>query len=128
MAKKPTKLPNSNPYKPNFWGMIQGITIATINKGQFLLFCLFLIIVILIIKAPGASVGELLHNFAGLLREEAILGWIFAFLELMVNIFVIRFQRKTHHDEIERISREKSKLQEELIGRKLHSSKGNKIE
>lgn len=53
----------SNYYRPNFWGMVRDIIIASINKGQFLLMGGWLIIFVLILKVDSNEASHLLRNF-----------------------------------------------------------------
>lgn len=122
MAKQ--KVADKKAYnRPNFWGMIQGIFIAAINKGQLLLLGAMFILMILIIKLPSNEASNILHELIRLIESYHILGWLFSVLLLISLVYTGKRLRRSHSTEISRLSEEKKKLQELLFNKKLKTSK-----
>lgn len=112
----------SNYYRPNFWGMVRDIIIASINKGQFLLMGGWLIIFVLILKVDSNEASHLLRNFKTLLIDLRILGWSLSGITIVGWYFNLKFVRRSFHREMNRISREKKEYQEKQLGYKLDTS------
>lgn len=108
--------------RPNFWGFLQIVLLAALNKGQLFGMGIVVIFIIFAIKLPNNEIVPLMKNFLFISNNKSIFGWIFAIIITIVSFFVIRWQRKIHTEEIKRISQEKRSLQEKLINKQLPSS------
>jgi len=115
------KIKNYN--NPNFWGMIQNVLIASLNKGQFIIGIFGIIVIILVIKLPSSDTKDLLVNFLEILKDWKFLGWftsiIFAFGWYTSN----KRLRKIYSEEFNRIGQEKTDLQNRFGKNKLKTSK-----
>ncbi len=123
MAKTQNVRSKSSTYRPNVWGMIQNIFIAAINKGQILIFGLFLIFIVLIVKLPTEQTYTVIHEFLDLLETWHILGWILSLILTIGIVYNGKRLRKIHSMEIDRLANEKKELQILLSKRKLNTSK-----
>lgn len=106
----------------NFWAMMQNVLIASINKGQGLLFCVFFIVAILIIKIPSDEAVVLIRDLLKTFSEYCAFGWVLFILMVLVFVITFKVLRRSHSNEMSRISSEKTKLQKERIPVKLGSS------
>lgn len=122
MARNQKRKNTNNSYRPNFWGFLQNVLIAALNKGQLLLMGLIVFFLIIVIKIPSDEILPFIKGLLDISKINSILGWVFAFLITFGSFFINRYQRKIHTIEIKRISEEKRKLQEKLSQTKLPSS------
>lgn len=118
------KHPKANPnyYRPNFWGMLRDIIIASLNKGQFLVMGFWLIVFILILKLDSSEALNLLRAFKTLLVDLRILGWTLFGITIVGWYFISKSVRRSHYREMSRISDEKKSYQERNLGQKLGTS------
>jgi len=114
---------NNQNNRPNLWGMIQNISIASLNKGQFPIAMVTILLLILIIKLPPEDASKLLFDILELLKSMHILGWILSLISLVAWYLNTKHIRKIHVIEVNRIAEEKKELQQQLLGKKLSSSK-----
>ena len=112
-----------NPYRPNFWGMISQVIIASINKGQLLLMAFFVILLVLLIKMPSSEMPMLAKHIFNTFESWHILGWVFASLEAIAWYFTSKMSRKSQVLEMNSVSEEKSILQKAALGKDLKSTK-----
>ena len=123
MASNNTKnKPKPTYNRPNFWGFLSNFSYASINKGQLLPILLTLCLLVFLFRLPSNHLldfgKEALHCF----EVWHILGWCIVLLETLSGYLIIRRMRKKHGEEIDRISKEKTILQEKLLNRKMGSS------
>lgn len=102
---------------------VRDIVVAAINKGQFLLFLLFLLLFALIIKMPAEQAGVLFIALEQDLRDFHLLGWIMEGITVAGWVVLNRRQRKTYRNEINRLSSEKNAAQTEQLGDLVKSSR-----
>lgn len=117
----PQRLENNNA-KPNIWGMFRDIGVASINKGQFMFFCFFGLIAILLLRMPANEIPNLLRSFGHLLERTKFWGWALFVIVTMCWYFNAKYLRKVHQREMARMAKEKAELQEQLSGRKMITS------
>lgn len=126
MARSTKREKSSRGYKTNIWGMIRDIGIASLNKGQFPLALVGAIIIILIVKMPSVETSAFLHSILNGFKSFSILGWGLSFALSIGWVIHAKSLRRTFSKEIERISGEKKRLQEEVAKRKLQTTKKRK--
>lgn len=122
MARNEKSRNKNNSYRPNFWGMLQNVLIAALNKGQLLPMAFTLVVVILIIKYPNDQIPALFDKILNVSITNGVFGWLFASGSTFGGFMLIRWQRRIHTKEIQRISKEKKTLQEKLAKKQLPSS------
>ena len=81
-----------------------------------------LVFIIILIKYPSDELPDLLKSIFYISKINSILGWIFFGASIFTSYFVVKWQRKIHTKEIQRISNEKRQLQQKLSTEKLPSS------
>lgn len=116
---------NRNNYsRPNIWGMIRDIGVASLNKGQFPLAIVGGIVIVLLIKMPSNTVPDFLQAVVDGFKTLHLVGW--ALVPLLTGgwFWNAKRLRKKYSDEMERVSGEKKKLQQKLSRKKLSSSNG----
>lgn len=103
---------------------IRDVLIASMNKGQFPLALVGLIIIISIIKMPPDDVSKLVFSITDMLINGYILGYLL-FLVTVISWFIhAKLQRRIFSSEIERMAEEKSTIQQTVLrGNNLKSSK-----
>lgn len=109
-------------YNPNFWGMSRDVLIAGMNKGQLIPVSITLILMILAIKLPSDKVYELFTEIIGYFVTFQLLGWVLFVATTLGWYKGTKHQRRIHTEEIKRISKEKTLVQEKSLKRKLPSS------
>jgi hypothetical protein len=110
----------------NFWLFLQNVFTASMNKGQFPLACFTFIIALLIYRLPSEDVSRLVNRIisdAGDLREESIALNVLLALSWAIHA---KWQRRSISEEMDRIGKEKSSLQEQNAGRTLSHSNATK--
>lgn len=112
--------------RPNGWAVLRDVLIQSINKGQFAVAVLGVIVLFGIFKMPPNEVGGLVKEVLKSGRDDVWASYITNVL-LVIGWFVhSRYQRRSLAAEMERIGLEKSKLQEQLLGKNLASGKKKK--
>jgi hypothetical protein len=97
-----------------------------LNKGQLFGMAIVVIFIIFAIRIPSEDIIILLRNIANISKINSILGWILATFTTFGGFFIIRWQRRIHTKEVQRISNEKKLLQEKLTNKQLPSSNDKK--
>ena len=80
--------------RPNFWGMIQTLGIAAMNRGQLLWILVFVPIVILVSKLSEADASKLMEKLLDHFTIFHLGGWILSLVLLLGWFFSSRRQRK----------------------------------
>lgn len=109
-------------YNINFWGFLEKVLVASLNKGQLIGMTIALIFIILIIKIPNDQILPFIEKLLDISKINSILGWILSGFVTFGAYLTVRWQRRIHTKEIQRISREKKSLQEKLTQQQLPSS------
>ena len=104
---------------------MRDVLIASINKGQFLLAVVALIIITMIIRMPEKDVSLLAFSILDRLGNGSYFGYILASLSTTGWFFHARFQRRIIVDELERLSTERTQLQHSQLGNNVKSSRGD---
>lgn len=123
MSKSNNKRKKREYNRPNFWGMIQNVLIASLNKGQLLGGVVGLCVIIMVIKLPSEDTKELILEFLAKFGDYHYIGWILGVFSTIGWYFGTKRTRRIHTEEIRRISEEKKQLQIQLTKKKLRSSK-----
>ncbi|MDV3756812.1 hypothetical protein CMU20_17520 [Elizabethkingia anophelis] len=112
--------------RPNLWGMIQNVLIASLNKGQFLIGIVGLCIIIMIIKLSPEDTKDFLDDLLVSAGDWKYMGWLLGVFSTAGWFFTSKRMRTLHTKEISRMSEEKKKLQQSKIPKKLGSSNKKK--
>lgn len=104
MAKAASKSKGDhNPHKPNFWGMMRDVLVASLNKGQFLIGMVGFILIIALLKMPSAEVPKLFYATIDLFKASYMYGWITTTLVVPGSVWYASRARKLHNKQIERL-------------------------
>ncbi|MFY0631110.1 MAG: hypothetical protein JXR05_12065 [Flavobacteriaceae bacterium] len=122
MARRLSNKKKNSYNKPNFFGMIQNITIASMNKGQLPFTAVFVIFLVIAIRFPSSDIPDFLSRILEIPLFNSILGWFIAFLSIFVGRYFNKRQRRIFETELRRVTDEKAKLQAVLQKRKLPTS------
>jgi hypothetical protein len=99
------------------------IVIASMNKGQLPLLAVAGLLALAIWRMTPQAVEALLNRVLARMETGELMGWAIALLLLAGWYTHARWMRKQASGELDRIGREKSKLQEGAAGRKLQGSR-----
>jgi hypothetical protein len=117
MAKKQQSAP-----KVGFWQMVRDVLVASLNKGQFPLACCFVLAIVISVRMPEGDLSKLAWRLLDDLESGKVLGYALFVLALLGWYGHSRFLRKMASDEMNRVTRERNRLQEKAIGQPLESS------
>jgi 4-amino-4-deoxy-L-arabinose transferase-like glycosyltransferase len=106
----------------NFWAFLQATLIHSINKGQFPGACVAGLLALIILKMPQDEVAILAKTLVAGLKSAVGVSYAFNVILLVGWAIHARWQRSSISGEMDRIGREKSRLQEDSTGRKLTNS------
>ncbi|MBI5770895.1 MAG: hypothetical protein HZA93_24165 [Verrucomicrobia bacterium] len=121
-----TEIITTTNIKVNFWGMVRDVCIHAMNRGQLIALALATILVLLVWKAPADQVIPIIQAILQRLRKGEGLGYILLIFCLLAWAVHARWQRSSIAGEMNRIGREKTRLQEQTTRRKLSNPlKGN---
>ena len=118
--RKSNKKPEG--YKVTVWEMLRDVLVASMNKGQFPLAIVGLIIITIIWRMPSESVGKLAFEVVEEMKNGYLIGYVVAFVAIIGWFFHAKAQRRWAATEIKRVTAERTKVQEEKMGTKLQSS------
>jgi|HubBroStandDraft_1064217.scaffolds.fasta_scaffold569872_1 hypothetical protein len=107
----------------NFWGMVRDVSLAAISKGQLPVLIAGIIFIIMALRMPPDDISKLAFQMLSDLRGGYLVGYLLSCVFLISWYVHARSQRRTIADEVDRIGKEKSKLQSEQIGPIVESSK-----
>jgi hypothetical protein len=102
--------------------MLRDVLIASINKGQFPLAILGIVVVAMLLKMPGADVSRLVFDLLAGLKDGALLGYVIAGFALTGWFLHARWQRRVMTQEVNRVADERTKLQAQQLGESVESS------
>lgn len=119
MAKKPRQ---QSKQQPNINAAVRDLLKHAINNGAAMPIGFFLIMALMIYNLPPNNKHQLLMQVLKLLDNLCGLAWFFLFIILILWPFHSILRNREHLRELDRIGREKSWLQEKLIGKPLASS------
>lgn len=102
---------------------VRDIFLAAINKGQFLVAILGLILVIIAWRLPSDDLSKFASNIVEDLKNGYLLGYFLFIISLGGWFIHAKRLRRTAHHEHKRIGLEKSELQEKALPGKVKSSK-----
>lgn len=105
------------------WDAIRDIMIASINKGQFPMAMVGLIVIIALIRMPSEAVATLMTQFIEELVSLRIAGWSISVIITFSWYRHAKKLRRVYTKEVDRIAEEKNELQQKLTTRKNQSSK-----
>jgi hypothetical protein len=117
MAKKPIY------QKVTIAQAVRDVLIASMNKGQFPLALLVLVILAFLFKMPPDDVSRLAFELFQNIVNGKLLGYILGGGATIGWLGHSKWQRRVLSAEIERISLERNDLQMKLLGDNIRSSK-----
>lgn len=117
MAKTPVVV------KVTAWQFLRDVFVTSINKGQFPIAILALVISIYCVRVPPDVLAE--HGrevFVGL-KNGYLVGYVLFIMTVGGWWSHAKGLRRKHYEELDRIAPEKTELQKKLLGNKVKSSK-----
>ena len=108
--------------RTNGWDVLRDVLLACTNKGQLPLIMGGVLLAIPLLRMPAQDASRFMFEFLSDIREARIVGYVLFVLTLVGWYLHARLQRRTIHDEIQRISRERSRLQQRELPGEIESS------
>lgn len=103
--------------------MVRDVLIAAMNKGQLPTLILMFIGGVIAWRLPPEDLSKLVSRIVGRLEDWTLVGWLLFILALVGWYLHSRKMRREFTGEYDRIGNEKSRLQQQVAGKKLASSK-----
>jgi hypothetical protein len=110
----------------NFWAATRDIFTHSMNKGQFPLACFAALVAILVVKVSPEYAERLLDRILSSLTTLKGFSYVANVLLILGWAVYAKWQRSLAHNEMDRIGREKTRLQEERTGRNFKTGQENK--
>ena len=101
------------------------VFLRIVGRGQLLLFFFGFIILVMVIRMPEGEIGPLAHRLLEIFEVHKLLGYFLWFCTLIAWGFHARLQRRWWHDEMDRMSDERNKVQTHALGDKVKPSGRN---
>lgn len=98
------------------WHAIRDIFLAAINKGQLPILGVIAILAIIFARLPQDKLGDIVDKILTGLSDLSLLGYAFAVAIAAAWVLHAKMTRAVHYRETDRIGKEKSDLQQILIG------------
>jgi hypothetical protein len=111
------------PHKVTIWEMFRDIFVTSINKGQFLMAILGLILIIFAFRLPPEDLKEFVSRIIEYLKSGYLVGYFLFIICLVGWTFHVKRLRRRSFEEHDRIGTEKSDLQKKHLPGKVKSSK-----
>lgn len=104
------------------WQALRDMVIAAMNRGQLPILSVFLLILVVLLRMPEDDLSKLAFSVLEKLEKGEL--WAYGVLCVVILCWYVhaRLMRKEFSIEMERVGKEKSKLQSKLTNTKLKSS------
>lgn len=104
--------------------MMRDVLVASLNKGQFPIAILGVIVIIWLVRLPESDLSKLTFGTLNLFKSYYIGGYFSSIALALGWFYHSKRQRRMHTDEITRLSESRTELQERLLEmKKLPSTK-----
>lgn len=104
---------------------VRDVLLRIVGRGQLLLFFFGFIIFVMVIRMPQGEIGPLLHRMLEIFEVHHLLGYFLFVCALIGWGYHARAQRRWWHDEMDRVSKERNKVQTHALGDKVKNSGRN---
>jgi len=113
------------PISAGLYSMLQTVLLASIEKGQFAVAVLSVIIVVMLLKMPSADVGQLAFKLLDSVQKAAALGYGLAVAVLIAWMLHARALRRMFDRELARVTEERNLAQARCLSSHIRSSEGS---
>ncbi|AYB34817.1 hypothetical protein [Chryseolinea soli] len=117
-----TKRRSTGNGKIGFWQAIRDILVMSMNKGQFPVALIGLVVICFVFKMPEKDVSKLVFELLALFKSLHLVGWTLGVVTSIGWLLHSKHQRRMINKEMARISRERNEKQAKLLERELRSS------
>lgn len=111
--------------RPGFAQVLRDVLIASMNKGQFPVFILGIIVLVAILKMPPADVSKLMFRVLDAAERRWLLGYALSVVLALGWFFHARSQRRLITGEMSRVAEERNRLQGKVLGDRIKSSESD---
>lgn len=101
---------------------MRDVLVASMNKGQFSSAMLGMILLVIVFRMPSNDIGDIARVVVDKLISGSIVGWGLSLVLTISWYFHAKWQRRNIHEEMRRISSERTELQQQLSHFELGSS------
>ncbi len=98
---------SANKYSTNFWGMIQNVLIASLNKGQLMIGFVGMILLVMTIKMSSSDIKDVLKDVIVMAKDWHNAGWILLFIVTVSSAYLLRRARNLHDQQLKRLENTK---------------------
>lgn len=102
--------------------VVRDIVLRIVGKGQLLMLVAGIIILVIVLRMPTDDISKLAFRLLEIFEVEKLLGYGLWFITLIMWGLHSKFQRRIIHDEMERLSEERTKLQTLKLGHQIKPS------
>lgn len=124
MARK--KKPQTIDNRVTWAQTVRDLGAKSINNGQFPLYCLVCIILLIIVKLPNEELAQIINRLINLLLQLELVAYVLLFIVVLAWYKHAKMVRKAHSEEYKRLGEEKSMLQNMLNMKEYKSSEEKK--
>ena len=104
-----------NSVETNVWDFLTQTFLAAINKGQLIGLCLFFCLMFVLYRMSNDDLSRLIFQTLAHLKSGYLLGYVFFFLAIGGWFFHCRWLRKKSAEELEEVTHERNRLQEQVV-------------
>ena len=105
------------------WEAIRDILVTSLNKGQFPLAVIALVVLMVLWRMPSADVSKLAFDVLADLRNGYLVGYAIGVMAVGGWFWHAKYLRRAAANEVQRIATERTRAQEKQAGSPLKSSK-----
>ena len=111
--------------KVTLWQMVGDLLIHVTNKGQILPFVFGVVLIVIASRMPSEELGKLAEVLLAWRTGVCVGGYVLALLVAFVWFWHVRFERRLHKGEIDRLAEERTFWQQIAMDQKMRSSKSD---
>jgi hypothetical protein len=105
--------------KTNVWDFLN----KSMDKGVFLIAIFFIFLLAIMIKLPSDTIGKYLILTINVFFKTMAVGWVLWIASIIAWFYHSKHISKAHKKEIDRMANERTIAQEELLDKKMSSTK-----
>jgi hypothetical protein len=113
---------STKPTKITFWHMLRDVLVKSIDKGQFLVAVLALIVIFWLWKMPSEDASRLAFDVLNKFSNGSLIGYGLTGIVSIMWFLHAKHLRRKGEEELKRVTGVRTKLQKKELGDKVVSS------
>lgn len=109
-----------------FFQMLRDVLIASLNRGQFPMAVMGLIVLIAVCRMPPADLSRLIFRLLDAAEAREYMGYLLTVVAALSWAVHSKYQRRTMTAEIRRLSEQRNRLQAMALDIEIRSSRRSK--